>query len=59
MLKNKTENKTVEIIMDTLDIQTDIIIPGMKLRFLSTKNEYGTFQLFKYWVKNNFKKSLN
>ena len=59
MLKNKTEHKTVEIIMDTLDIQTDIIIPGMKLRFLSTKNEYGTFQLFKYWVKNNFKKSLN
>ena len=47
MPKNKTENNTVEIKMDTLDIQTDIIIPGIKLKFLSTKkNEHGTNILF-------------
>ena len=44
--KNKTENKTVEIKMGTLDIQTNIIIPGMELEFLFAKNEYGTNQLF-------------
>ena len=33
--------------MDALDIQTNIIIPGIKLRFLPTKkNEYGTSELF-------------
>ena len=45
MPKNKTD-KTVEIKMDTLDIQTNIIIPGMELEFLFAKNEYGTNQLF-------------
>ena len=46
MPNNKTENKTVEIKMDTLDLQTNIIIPGIKLIWLSNKNEYGTSQLF-------------
>ena len=31
--------------MDTLDTQTNIIIPGIKLKVLSTKNEHGTNQL--------------
>ena len=55
MPKNKTENKTVEIKMDTLDTQTNIIIPGMKLELLSTKNnEYGTNLLFQILDENNF-----
>ena len=38
MPKNKTGNRTVEIKMDDkLDIQTNIITSGIKLRFLSTK----------------------
>ena len=32
--------------MDDIDIQTNIIIPGIKLKFLSIENEYGTSQLF-------------
>ena len=30
--KNKTDNKTVEIKMDTLDIQTNIIMPCIKFK---------------------------
>ena len=36
MPNNKTDNKTVEIKMDNIDIQTNII-PGIELKFLSTK----------------------
>ena len=46
MPTNKTEHNTVEIRMDTLDIQTNIFIPEIKLQLLSTKNAYGTFQRF-------------
>ena len=47
MPKNKTDNRTAEIKMDNkLNIQKDIIISGIKLKFLSTKNEYCTNQLF-------------
>ena len=47
MPKNKPDNMTVEIKMDDkLDIQTDSIISGIKLRLLSTKRKgYGTNQL--------------
>ena len=54
MPKNKTDNKTVEIKMGTLDVQTNIIVPGIRLKSLSTKNEYGTSQLF-HVLENNFK----
>ena len=47
MPKTKSENQTLEIEMDTIDIQTDTIISGIKLKSLCTKrNEYGTKQLF-------------
>ena len=36
MPQTNTENKTVEIKIG-MDIQTYIIIPGIKLKFLSTK----------------------
>lgn len=46
MPTNKTENKTVETKMDNISIQTSIIFLGIKLKFLFTKNEYGTSQIF-------------
>ena len=60
MPKNKTDNKTVEIKMDTLDIQTNIIIPGIKLKSLATKkNEYGTNQLFQVLGEKQLRYFLN
>ena len=57
--KNKTENKTVEIKMGTLDIQTNIIIPGIGLKLLYTKHEYGISQCFQVLGENNFNICLN
>ena len=37
MPKHRTENKTVEIKMDTLDIKTNMIIPGIEGEFLFIK----------------------
>ena len=51
MPKNKTGNKTVEIKMDTLAIQTNIIIPGIKLKPLSIKEmNMVLISFFKYWM---------
>ena len=61
MPKNKTDNRTVEIKMDDkLDIQTDIIISGIKSKFLFTKRmstERNNF--FKYLMKSNLDMFLN
>ena len=55
MPTNKAENKTVEIKMDNIDIQTNIIIPGIEFKFLSTKqNEYGTSQLVQVLDEQQF-----
>ena len=57
---NKTENKTVEIKMDNLDIQTNIIMPGIKLKLLSTRRMNMVLpNLFKYWMKSNLNIFLN
>ena len=50
-------NNTVEIKIDTLDIQT-IIIPGIKLKPLST-NKYGTPHLFQVLYGTQFQYILN
>ena len=42
----KQQNKTVEIKMDTLDVQTNVIISGIELKCVFIKkSEYGTNQL--------------
>ena len=47
MPKTKSDNRTVEIKMDTIDIQTYTIISGSTLNLLPTKkNDCGTDQLF-------------
>ena len=46
MPKTKSDNRTVEIKMDDkLDIQTYIIISGIKLSSLLATSDYGTNQL--------------
>ena len=45
---------------DKLNIQTTIIISGIKLRLLSTKrNEYGPNQFFNYCMNSNLNICLN
>ena len=46
MPNNKTEHKTVEIKMDSLDTQTDSIIPGIRIFYLRQIIWYlSTFQV--------------
>ena len=41
------KSKSVDIKINQLDVQTDIVIPGIKLKFLSAKkNDYGENNLF-------------
>ena len=45
MPKTKSENQTLEIKMDTIDIQTDIVISGIRFKLFCTKRKemsYGT-----------------
>ena len=56
----KTDNRTVEIKMDDkLDIQAYIIIPGIKLKCLSTKMVTERISFSNYWVKINLNMFLN
>ena len=44
--KNKTENTTMEIKMNNLDIQTNVNFPGIKFRIpIYQEHGYGTSQL--------------
>ena len=53
MPKCKTENKTVEINID-MDINTYIVIPGIKFKFSSTTKKYGTSQLLQVLDEKQF-----
>ena len=54
------KNKTVENKMYQVDIQSDIITSGIKLKFLYTKRTSTELINFsKYLVRGNFKKFVN
>ena len=55
----KLENKAVEIKMGVIDIRTNNMYTGIKLKFLFIKNEYGTNQLFQVFDDKYLKICLN
>ena len=60
MPNNKTDNKTVEITMDTLDIQTNVINTGIAFKFLATKKmDTVRINFSKYWMKSNLDMFFN
>ena len=60
MPKTKSENKPVEIKMDTIGIQIYIIKTGIELNILSaTKMNTVRINLFKYLMKNNLEIFIN
>ena len=60
MPKTKSENKPVEIKMDTIGIQIYTIKTGIELNILSaTKMNTVRINLFKYLMKNNLEIFIN